>query len=73
MKNFKVYIKNDEDNWEEVNKFSCMDNTFKNDMQHFSIEKETRFVKINFVDSWSKSGGDFILIRRLSFNVGDII
>ena len=42
-------------------------------MQKFPIEKETQFVKINFIDAWSKDGGDFILIRRLSFNVADII
>ena len=42
-------------------------------MQKFSIEKETKFVKINFIDSWSTHGGNFILIKRLSFNVADII
>ena len=73
LKNFKVSIKNDEGNWEEVNSFCCQDNKSKIDMQNFSIEKETQFVKINFIDAWSKNGGDVILVRRLSFNVADII
>ena len=73
LKNFKVSIKDDEENWEEVNTFCCQDNNSQIDMQKFSIEKETQFVKNNFIDAWSKDGGDYILIRRLSFNVGDII
>ena len=73
LKNFKVCVKDDEGNWKEVNTFCCQDNKSQNDMQHFFIDKETRFVKINFIDAWSKSGGDYILIRRLSFNIADII
>ena len=42
-------------------------------MQKFPIEKETKFVKINFIDAWSKNGGNYILIRKLSFNVADKI
>ena len=73
LKNFKVSIKDDEGNWIEVNNFCCQDNKNEIDMQKFSIEKETKFVKINFIDAWSKDGGNCILIRRLSFNVADII
>jgi len=73
LKNFKVSIRDDEGNWIEVNNFCCQDNKSEIDMQKFSIEKETKFVKINFIDAWSKHGGNFILIRRLSFNVADII
>lgn len=73
LKNFKVSIKNVEGNWEEVNTFCCQDNKSQIEMQIFSIEKETQFVKINFIDAWSKDGGDFILIKKLSFNVADII
>ena len=73
LKNFKVSIKDDKGNWEEVNNFCCQDNESQKDMQHFSIDKETQFVKINFIDAWSKHGGDVILVRRLSFNFADII
>ena len=72
LKNFKVSIKDDNGNWEEVNSFCCQDNKNQIDFQKFSIEKETQFVKINFIDAWSKVGGDLILIRRLSFSVADI-
>ena len=72
LKNFKVSIKDEEGNWEEINSFCCQDNNCQIDMQKFPIGKETQFVKINFIDAYSKDGGDYILIRRLSFNVGDI-
>ena len=73
LKNFKVSIKNDEENWEKINKFCCQDNKSQTEMQNFCIEKETQFVKINFIDAWSKADGDCILIKKLSFNVADII
>ena len=72
LKTFKVSIKNEEGNWEEINSFCCQNNKSQIDMQAFSIEKETQFVKIDFIDAWSKDGGDLILIRRLSFLVSDI-
>ena len=72
LKHFKVSIKDDEGNWVEVKEFCCQDNKYQIDMQRFSIEKEAQFIKIDFIDAWSRSGGDYILIRRLKFNVADI-
>lgn len=73
LKHFKVSIKDDNDKWVLVNEFSCQDNKCQIDMQKFPIEKETQFVRIDFIDAWTKIHGDYILIRRLSFNVADII
>ena len=72
LKRFKVSIKNDKGNWIEVKEFCCQDNKYQIDMQRFSIERETQFVKIDFIDAWNKGDGDYILIRRLKFNVADI-
>lgn len=72
LKNFKVSIKNEYGNWEEQNSFCCQNNNSKKEIQSFPIEKETQFVKINFIDAWSKNGGNFILIKKLSFRVADI-
>lgn len=72
LKNFKVSIKNNSGKWEEVNSFICKDNKFEVDMQEFPIERETQFVRIDFIDAWSNHGGNFILIRKLSFKVADI-
>jgi len=73
LKNFKVSIKNNFGNWEEVNSFICKDNNYKVDMQEFPIERETQFVRIDFIDSWPNNDGNYILIRKISFKVADII
>ena len=73
LKNFKVSIKNEDGNWKEINSFICQDNNYKDEIQSFPIEEETQFVKINFIDAWSNKGGNYILIKKLSFRVADII
>ena len=73
LKNFKVSIKNEDGNWEVINSFICQDNNYKKEIQSFPIEIETQFVKIDFIDAWSNDGGNFILIKKLSFRVADII
>ena len=74
LKNFEVYIKNKKDKWEKVERFCCKDNSFEDEIQNFPIEKETQFVKINFIDTWPHPGeSDTMLIKKLSFIVADII
>lgn len=73
LKNFKVSIKNSDGNWEEVNSFIFKDNKNEKDIEQFPIEKETQFVRIDFIDTWSNDGGNNSLIRKLSFKVADII
>ena len=74
LKNFEVYIKNKKDKWEKVDRFCCKDNSFEDEIQNFPIEKETQFVKINFIDTWPHPGeSDTMLIKKLSFIVADII
>jgi len=73
LKNFKVSTKNKDGKWEEVNSFIYQDNKNEEDIQEFPIERETQFVKIDFIDSWSNDGGNNILIKKLSFKVADII
>ena len=73
LKNFKVSIKKEDGNWEDINSFVCQDNNYLGEMQSFPIEKETQYVKINFIDVWSTEQGNYILIKKLSFMVADII
>ena len=74
LKNFEVYIKNKKDKWEKVDSFCCKDNTYNEEMQSFPIEKETQYVKINFIDTWPHPGeSDSMLIKKMSFIVADII
>ena len=41
-------------------------------MQNFPVNIETQFLKIDFIDAWKYGSGDYILIRRISFEVADI-
>ena len=41
-------------------------------MQYFLVDKETQFLKIDFIDAWQYISGNYILIRRLSFEVAEI-
>ena len=72
LKDFKISVKNDKGNWEYVNQFTCKDNKFEIDMQIFPVKREAQYIKIDFLNAWSKQHGNYILIRRLSFKVTDI-
>ena len=74
LKNFEVYIKNKKEKWEKVDSFCCKDNTYNEEMQSFPIEKETQYVKLNFIDTWPHPGeSDSMLIKKMSFIVADVI
>ena len=74
LKNFEVFIRNKSNKWEKIGNFACMDNNYEEEIQSFPIEKETRFVKIHFIDTWPHPGeSDTMLIKKLSFIVADII
>ena len=74
LKNFEVFIRNKSNKWEKIGNFACMDNNYEEEIQRFPIEKETRFVKIHFIDTWPHPGeSDTMLIKKLSFIVADAI
>ena len=74
LKNFEVFIRNKSNKWEKIGNFACMDNNYEEEIQRFPIEKETRFVKIHFIDTWPHPGeSDTMLIKNLSFIVADVI
>ena len=74
LKNFEVFIRNKSNKWEKIGNFACMDNNYEEEIQRFPIEKETRFVKIRFIDTWPHPGeSDTMLIKKLSFIVADVI
>ena len=74
LKNFEVFIRNKSNKWEKIGNFACMDNNYEEEIQRFPIEKETRYVKIHFIDTWPHPGeSDTMLIKKLSFIVADVI
>ena len=73
LKNFKVQTKNEIGKWEDVGNFVCAQYNINPNLQEFTINKETQFVKIEFIDNWGVQNGNFILIKVLCFEIGDIL
>ncbi len=73
LKNFKVQIKNEIGRWEAVGKFICSQFKLNPNIQEFNINKETQFVRLDLIDNWGAQSGNFILVKSLSFEVGDIL
>ena len=71
LKNFKISFKNKEGNWELISSYLCQNEKYEKDMQYFLVDKETQFLKIDFINAWQYGSGNFILIRRLSFEVAE--
>ena len=73
LKNFVVYLKetnNENENWVKINKFIRKKD--QNDQyESFNIEHFCRQVKFDFIDSWGIKDGNFILIKRIDFEVGE--
>ena len=73
LKNFRVHIKNEIGKWEDVGNFVCATYDVNPNLQEFTINKETQFVKIEFIDNWGIQSGNFILVKVLCFEIGDIL
>jgi len=73
LKNFKVQIKNEIGKWEDAGSFICAQYSFNQNLQDFTINKETQFVRIDLIDGWGVKSGNFILVKFLCFEVGDIL
>ena len=73
LKNFKVQIKNEIGIWEGAGKFICAQFKLNPNIQEFIINRETQFVKIDLIDNWGAQSGNFIMVKSLSFEVGDIL
>lgn len=73
LKNFKIYIKNEICKWEDVGNFVCAQYSVDPNLQEFNVNRETQFVKIEFIDNWGTQSGNFILVKILCFEIGDIL
>lgn len=54
------------------NYYCCENHEYEKDMQYFPANIETQQLKIDFIDAWNYGSGNYILIRRMSFEVADI-
>ena len=53
--------------------FMIANNYIENEFQEFMINAEGRILKMNLIDNWGPGGGNFILVKRMIFEVADII
>ena len=74
LKNFIVFIKesnNEKDEWFKVNKFIRKRENKDDQYQSFDIGYFCRQVKFVFIDSWEIRDGNYILIKRIDFEIGE--
>ena len=73
LKDFCVLTKNKIGEWENVGKFTCKRYNDKIGLQVFNIGKETQYVKIELCNTWGTKSGNYILIKKIFFEVADIV
>ena len=73
LKDFYVLIKNRKGEWETVSKFFCKPYNDKLGLQEFYIGKETQYVRMELSSTWGTKSGNYILIKKIFFEVADIV
>ncbi len=72
LKNFKISVMDDNNNWKIVSSFICQPFDKEVNFQYFEIDVDTQIVKMDLIDNWGNGGGNYILIKRLYFEVGEL-
>ena len=72
LKNFKISVMDDNNNWKIVSSFICQPFNKEVNFQYFEIDVDTQIVKMDLIDNWGNGGGNYILIKRLYFEVGEL-
>ena len=73
LRDFYILTKNRKGEWEKVGKFFCKPYNDKLGLQEFYIGKETQFIRIELSNTWGTKSGNYILIKKIFFEIGDII
>ena len=71
LRNFKIEIKSP--NNEKINLGDFTRSKYKDNkgFEEFQINRECKGLKLYLIDNWGSGGGNFILIKRIDFNVSD--
>ena len=73
LKEFYIWIKNSNDKWEITGKYVCKPFSDKMGLQVFNIGREAQFVKIELLNTWGIKSGNYILIKKIFFEIADIV
>ena len=74
LKNFAVFIKEtnkDNEDWLKISDFIRKRENQNDQYESFNIGHYCRQVKFNFIDTWGTSSGNYIIIKRIDFEVGE--
>ena len=73
LKEFYILIKNNEDKWENTGKYLLKPYNDKMGLQVFNIGREAQIIKLELLNTWGTKSGNFILIKKIFFEIGDIV
>lgn len=71
LKNFKVEITSPLGTIENIGTFTRSKYIDNNGFQEFEINKGCKGIKLYLIDNWGEGGGNYILIKRIDFNVSE--
>jgi hypothetical protein len=72
LKNFSISYLDENKKWVLVKKY-LKNHYNKNEVyQNFEINVECQKIKLDLIDNWGKGGGNYILVKRIWFNVGEL-
>ena len=71
LKNFKVEITSPLGTIENIGTFTRSKYIDNKGFQEFEINKGCKGIKLYLIDNWGEGGGNYILIKRIDFNVSE--
>lgn len=71
LKNFKVEITSPLGTIENIGTFTRSKYINNKGFQEFEINKGCKGIKLYLIDNWGEGGGNYILIKRIDFNVSE--
>ena len=71
LRNFKLEIKSSNDKKIYLGDFTRSKYKDNTGFEEFQINRECKGLKLYLIDNWGSGGGNYILIKRIDFNVSD--
>ena len=73
LKEFFILIQDKNGEWINTGKYICKPFNDKFGLQVFNIGREAKIIKMELLSNWGTKSGNYILIKKIFFEVGDIV
>ena len=73
LKEFYLFIKNKNGEWENTGKYVCNPYKDKLGLQVYNVRREAQVIKMELLNTWGTNSGNYILIKKIFFVIADII